>query len=57
MQDGALGISTSLHQPPGFWVSMEELADMAKKPRSMAASIRLTFATKGDGVHGGFRGD
>jgi N-acyl-D-aspartate/D-glutamate deacylase len=30
MQDGALGVSTSLHQPPGFWISTGELGEMAK---------------------------
>ncbi|HZO55879.1 MAG TPA: D-aminoacylase [Bryobacteraceae bacterium] len=30
MEDGALGVSTSLHQPPGFWLSTEELIEMAK---------------------------
>jgi N-acyl-D-amino-acid deacylase len=30
MEDGALGVSTSLHQTPGFWVSTEELVEMAK---------------------------
>jgi len=30
MQDGALGISTSLHQPPGFWISTSELVEMVK---------------------------
>lgn len=30
MEDGALGVSTSLHQPPGFWTSTDELVEMAK---------------------------
>ena len=30
MRDGALGVSTSLHQPPGFWISTGELVEMAK---------------------------
>ena len=30
MEDGALGVSTSLHQPPGFWISTDELVEMAK---------------------------
>jgi len=30
MEDGALGVSTSLHQPPGFWISTGELVEMAK---------------------------
>jgi N-acyl-D-aspartate/D-glutamate deacylase len=30
MQDGALGVSTSLHQPPGFWISTGELIEMVK---------------------------
>ena len=30
MKDGALGISTSLHQPPGFWISTGELVEMVK---------------------------
>src|SRR5262249_22612846 len=30
MEDGALGVSTSLHQTPGFWISTDELVDMAK---------------------------
>jgi N-acyl-D-amino-acid deacylase len=30
MQDGAFGISTSLHQPPGFWISTDELVAMVK---------------------------
>ncbi len=30
MEDGALGVSTSLHQPPGFWISTSELVEMAK---------------------------
>jgi len=30
MEDGALGVSTSLHQTPGFWISTSELIEMAK---------------------------
>jgi N-acyl-D-aspartate/D-glutamate deacylase len=30
MEDGALGVSTSLHQAPGFWISTDELVEMAK---------------------------
>ena len=30
MRDGALGVSTSLHQPPGYWISTGELVAMAK---------------------------
>jgi N-acyl-D-aspartate/D-glutamate deacylase len=30
MEDGALGVSTSLHQTPGFWISTDELVEMAK---------------------------
>jgi N-acyl-D-amino-acid deacylase len=30
MQDGALGVSTSLHQPPGFWISTDELVEMVR---------------------------
>ena len=30
MHDGALGVSTSLHQTPGFWISTDELVEMAK---------------------------
>lgn len=30
MEDGALGVSTSLHQTPGFWISTAELTEMAK---------------------------
>jgi len=30
MEDGALGVSTSLHQPPGFWISTDEIVEMAK---------------------------
>ena len=29
MEDGALGVSTSLHQTPGFWISTDELVEMA----------------------------
>ena len=30
MEDGALGVSTSLHQTPGFWITTDELVEMAK---------------------------
>jgi N-acyl-D-aspartate/D-glutamate deacylase len=30
MEDGALGVSTSLHQPPGFWITTAELVELAK---------------------------
>ncbi|MGH9662345.1 MAG: amidohydrolase family protein, partial [Bryobacteraceae bacterium] len=30
MEDGALGVSTSLHQTPGFWITTGELVEMAK---------------------------
>src|SRR5262245_60706386 len=30
MKDGALGVSTSLHQPPGYWISTSELVEMVK---------------------------
>jgi N-acyl-D-amino-acid deacylase len=41
MQDGALGVSTSLHQPPGFWLSTDELIEMAK----VAARFGGIYAT------------
>jgi len=28
MEDGAFGVSTSLHQTPGFWISTNELVEM-----------------------------
>ncbi len=41
MEDGALGVSTSLHQTPGFWISTDELVEMAK----VAASNGGIYAT------------
>ena len=41
MADGALGVSTSLHQTPGFWISTDELVQMAK----VAASNGGIYAT------------
>ena len=41
MQDGAMGISTSLHQPPGFWISTDELVEMVK----VAAQYGGAYAT------------
>jgi N-acyl-D-aspartate/D-glutamate deacylase len=41
MQDGALGISTSLHQPPGYWISINELVEMVK----VAAEYGGAYAT------------
>jgi N-acyl-D-aspartate/D-glutamate deacylase len=29
MEDGVLRVSTSLHQTPGFWISTDELVEMA----------------------------
>jgi N-acyl-D-amino-acid deacylase len=41
MEDGVLGVSTSLHQTPGFWISTDELVEMAK----VAASRGGIYAT------------
>jgi N-acyl-D-amino-acid deacylase len=50
MEDGALGVSTSLHQPPGFWISTDELTEMAKVAGEYGGIYATHTRSEGDTV-------
>jgi N-acyl-D-amino-acid deacylase len=50
MQDGALGVSTSLHQPPGYWISTDELTDMAKTAAEFGGIYSTHIRDEGETV-------
>jgi N-acyl-D-aspartate/D-glutamate deacylase len=50
MEDGAFGVSTSLHQTPGFWISTEELVEMAKVAGAYGGIYSSHIRTEGEEV-------
>ena len=50
MEDGAFGVSTSLHQTPGFWISMDELVEMAKVAGSYGGVYSSHIRSEGEEV-------
>jgi len=50
MEDGALGVSTSLHQPPGFWISTDELVEIAKVAGSYGGLYSSHIRSEGEEV-------
>jgi N-acyl-D-aspartate/D-glutamate deacylase len=50
MEDGALGVSTSLHQTPGFWISTDELVEMAKVAASYGGIYSTHTRSEGEEV-------
>src|SRR5262245_7975153 len=50
MRDGALGISTSLHQPPGYWISTNELVEMVKVAVQYGGSYSTHIRDEGETV-------
>jgi N-acyl-D-aspartate/D-glutamate deacylase len=50
MEDGAFGVSTSLHQTPGFWISQEELVEMAKVAGAYGGIYSSHIRTEGEEV-------
>ena len=50
MEDGAFGVSTSLHQTPGFWISQDELVEMAKVAGAYGGIYSSHIRTEGEEV-------
>jgi N-acyl-D-aspartate/D-glutamate deacylase len=50
MEDGAFGVSTSLHQTPGFWISQQELVEMAKVAGASGGIYSSHIRTEGEEV-------
>jgi N-acyl-D-aspartate/D-glutamate deacylase len=50
MEDGALGVSTSLHQTPGFRISTAELVEMAKVAASYGGIYSTHTRSEGEEV-------
>ncbi len=50
MEDGALGVSTSLHQTPGYWISTDELVEMAKVAASYGGIYSTHTRSEGEEV-------
>ena len=48
MEDGALGVPTSLHQTPGFWISTDELVEMAKVAGAYGGIYSSHIRTEGE---------
>ena len=50
MEDGAFGVSTSLHQTPGYWISTDELVEMAKVAGAYGGIYSSHIRTEGEEV-------
>jgi N-acyl-D-amino-acid deacylase len=50
MEDGALGVSTSLHQTPGFWISTAELVEMAQEAAAHGGIYSTHTRSEGEEV-------
>ena len=50
MEDGALGVSTSLHQTPGYWISTDELVEMAKAAGAYGGVYSSHIRSEGEEV-------